>query len=153
MSVILGHKDNNTDFHIDWDEVLKGEPNADSKLHHSSFPLQVDLPSIVAENGTSCPDGLSGAVHRNMPFRVSPPNMSAIVWCASPAATVSNNYHIYCMSCTLSKNKRDQKLWYAICDEAGNSTESKCHLIFHSLPVFPPSKLQAAAVCECMLVL
>jgi hypothetical protein len=108
MFIILGNKNNNTDSHIDWDEVLRGDANTDSKLHHSSFPLQVDLASIIAEKVTSFPGSPSGVVHRHIPFQVAPPNMSAILWCASPAATVSDSYHIYWSTLhTFSKNKKN----------------------------------------------
>ncbi|XP_021913117.1 Hermansky-Pudlak syndrome 3 protein isoform X3 [Zootermopsis nevadensis] len=82
-----GNKNNNIDSHIDWEEVLRGDCNTDSKLHSSSFPLRVDLPSIVADKVTSCPGSPSGVMYRHIPFQVAPPNMSAVVWCTSPAAT------------------------------------------------------------------
>lgn len=72
-------KSTSTDSYIDWDEIMSGEVNADSKLHENSFPLRVDLPSIVS---SSC-----GAVQRRTPFQVAPQTVTAVVHCASPAAT------------------------------------------------------------------
>lgn len=91
--IVIGNKNNNIDSHIDWEEVLRGDCNTDSKLHSSSFPLRVDLPSIVADKVTSCPGSPSGVMYRHIPFQVAPPNMSAVVWCTSPAATVSDDYY------------------------------------------------------------
>jgi hypothetical protein len=89
MLIVSGIKNTNADSPIDWDEIVKGELNTESKLHHNSFPLRVDLPSIVAEKVTSCPGSPSGVVHRHTPFQVAPLNMTAMVWCNSPAVTVS----------------------------------------------------------------
>lgn len=82
-----GVKNSNSDSHIDWDEILRGELDARSKLHHTSFPLRVDLPSIVAEKAASCPSSPSGVVHRQSPFQSAALNMTAVVRCASPSAT------------------------------------------------------------------
>jgi len=80
----LAIKNTNTHPHIDWDQIVGAEVNADSMLHDNSFPVRVDLPSIV-----SCS---SSAVQRRTPFQVAPQNVTAVVHCASPTASVS----VYC---------------------------------------------------------
>ena len=79
----LAIKNTNTHPHIDWDQIVRAEVNADSMLHDNSFPLRVDLPSIVSSS--------SSAVRRT-PFQVAPQTVTAVVHCASPTATVS----VYC---------------------------------------------------------
>ncbi|XP_023724080.1 Hermansky-Pudlak syndrome 3 protein isoform X2 [Cryptotermes secundus] len=79
--------DTNSNSHVDWDGILRGELDARSKLHQNSFPLRVDLPSIVAEKAASCPSSPSGVVHRQSPFQAAALNMTAMVHCASPSAT------------------------------------------------------------------
>jgi hypothetical protein len=69
----------NTHPHIDWDQIVRAEMNADSMLHDNSFPLRVDLPSIVSSS--------SSAVQRHTPFQVAPQTVTAVVHCASPTAT------------------------------------------------------------------
>jgi len=80
----LAIKYTNTHPHIDWDQIVRAEMNADSMLHDNSFPLRVDLPSIVSSS--------SSAVQRHTPFQVAPQTVTAVVHCASPTATVS----VYC---------------------------------------------------------
>lgn len=87
----LGVTSVSSDSHIDWDEMLRGELEACSKLHHSSFPLKVDLPSIEAERAANCTSTPSALVHRQLPFQSAAPNMTALVHCASPATAVSTN--------------------------------------------------------------
>jgi hypothetical protein len=74
-------KNTSTHPHIDWDQVVRAEVNADCMLHDNSFPLRVDLPSIVSSS--------SSAVQRRTPFQVAPQTVTAVVHCASLTATVS----------------------------------------------------------------
>ena len=77
----LGIKNTSTHAHIDWDQIVRAEVNSDSTLDDNSFPLRVDLPSIVSSS--------SSAVQRRTPFRVDPQTVTAVVHRASPTATVS----------------------------------------------------------------
>lgn len=77
----LAIKNTSTHPHVDWDQIVRAEVNADSTLHDNSFPLRVDLPSIVSSS--------SSAVQRRTPFQVAPQTVTAVVHCASPTATVS----------------------------------------------------------------
>ncbi|XP_069678464.1 BLOC-2 complex member HPS3 isoform X2 [Periplaneta americana] len=78
-------KETNTEAYINWDEVLKNCTK--SKLHHNSFPVTVDLPSIVEERITCCHSSPSGVIQRLSPFQMAPPDMTIMVRCASPSAT------------------------------------------------------------------
>ena len=60
---------------------MRAEVNAHSMLHDNSFPLRVDLPSIVSSS--------SSAEQRRTPFQVAPQTVTAVVHCASPTAAVS----------------------------------------------------------------
>ena len=77
----LAIKSTSTHPHIDWDQIVRAEVNADSTLHDNSFPLRVDLPSIVNSSYS--------AVQRRTPFQVAPQTVTAVVHRALPSATVS----------------------------------------------------------------
>ncbi|KAJ4435469.1 hypothetical protein ANN_18085, partial [Periplaneta americana] len=83
--IVTGAKETNTEAYINWDEVLKNCTK--SKLHHNSFPVTVDLPSIVEERITCCHSSPSGVIQRLSPFQMAPPDMTIMVRCASPSAT------------------------------------------------------------------
>ena len=86
----LAKQNTSTHPHIDWDQTVRAEVNADSMLHDNSFPLRVDLPSIVSSS--------SSAVQRRTPFQVAPQTVTAVVHCTSPTATVSVCCQQFCVS-------------------------------------------------------